>query len=212
VNLPPRVLPITPGLCASGGLSSLLGDLAEIKAAGAGGVLLREPGLAEGDMLNLATAAREIFQDGWLGIHDRPHVATLVSADAVHLGYRSLRAEVVRALVGPDVAVGVSHHCGEIGDTSMCADYRFLSPVFPPSTKPSGGETLGLVGLRSAEMMNRTWALGGVNAEVMRSVLGCGPAGVAIIGGVFSDGGVGFNMAALLRVAEAYGEREMHES
>lgn len=203
MNLPPRVLPITPGLCVSQGLSRSLGDLAEIKAAGAEGVLLREPALCDRDMLELALAAREIFSDGWLGVHDRLHIGQRVSADAVHLSFRSLGPKEAKDLIGASVALGVSHHEEELGDASMLADYRFLSPVFSPSSKTGDRSELGLAALKSATMKGRTWALGGVNERVLAAVLECGPAGVAAIGGVFSDGRPGVNMERLLRAADA---------
>ena len=181
----------------------MLGELAEIKAAGAEGVLLREPSLCDRDMLDLAFAAREIFSDGWLGVHDRAHIGQSVSADGIHLGYRSLGPEVAKGVVGVEAALGVSHHEEELNDSSMLADYRFISPVFAPTSKASSLSPLGLSALKSASMKSRTWALGGMNADVLRAVLECGPAGVAAIGGVFSEGRPGANMERLLRVARA---------
>jgi thiamine-phosphate pyrophosphorylase len=203
VNLPPRVLPITPGHCATRGISRLLGDLSELKAAGAEGVLLREPALCDRDMLELALAARELFSDGWLGVHDRAHIGRSVCADGVHLGFYSVAPEVAKRLIGESAAIGVSHHEEDLSDSSMLADYRFLSPVFAPVSKAHSLRPLGLAALASASMKDRTWALGGMNAEVSRAVLDCGIAGVAAIGGVFSDGRPGVNMERLLRVADA---------
>lgn len=197
--LPPCVLPITPDLCASKGLQAFLRELEDVHSAGAMGVLLREPSLNDRDMLELASAAREIFHDGWLGVHDRVHVGAAVSADGIHLGYHSLRPEETERLVGSDVTLGVSHHLDEIEESTMRADYRFLSPVFQATSKPTDGATLGLSRLSSAAMLNRTWALGGMNAQVLNSVLSCGPAGVAAIGGVFAEGRSGKNMEAMLR-------------
>ena len=202
MSLPPRVLPITPDACAAKGLSSFVRVLEDVHAAGAEGLLLREPSLNDRDMLELAIAARGIFHDGWLGVHDRVHIGKVVCADGVHLGFRSLLPAEARLSLGPGVAVGVSHHLDELRDSAMLADYRFLSPVFPTSSKPSAVATLGLSGLSTASMLSRTWALGGVDVEHARAALDCGAAGVAAIGGVFTDGRAGQNMEALLRAAE----------
>ena len=197
------MLPVTPGLCRAGATASLLRELSEIKSAGAGGVLLREPSLPDKEMFELASAAREIFHDGWLGVHDRSHVAVSVCADGVHLGYQSLTPEEAKKLLGQKFCVGHSQHAAELNDEAMAADYRFLSPVHPTPSKPDGAQTLGLSGLRLASMLKRTWALGGIGADEVREVLGSGVAGVAAISGVFSGGHVGANMEAMLRASGA---------
>jgi thiamine-phosphate pyrophosphorylase len=197
------VLPVTPGLCRAGTTASLLRELSDIKSAGAGGVLLREPALPDREMLELARAAREIFHDGWLGVHDRAHVAMSVRADGVHLGYQSLAPEVAKDLLGLEFSVGHSQHAAELNQLTMAADYRFLSPVYPTLSKPAGGQALGLSGLRSASMPERTWALGGIGPDEVREVLACGLAGVAAISGVFSGGRAGSNLEAMLRASGA---------
>jgi thiamine-phosphate pyrophosphorylase len=181
----------------------LLRELSDIKSAGAGGVLLREPALPDREMLELARAAREIFHDGWLGVHDRAHVAMSVRADGVHLGYQSLAPEVAKDLLGLEFSVGHSQHAAELNQLTMAADYRFLSPVYPTLSKPAGGQALGLSGLRSASMPERTWALGGIGPDEVREVLACGLAGVAAISGVFSGGRAGSNLEAMLRASGA---------
>ena len=209
MKLPPRVLPVTPGRCATGGFGALLKDLTDIKAAGAEGVLLREKALPDLELLELAKEAREIFCDGWLGVHDRAHVALLVGADAVHIGRRSLVADVVAGVVGEDMSVGLSQHEPELCVGSIPGSYRFLSPIYAPISKPLDGEELGLSSLARASLKEQTWALGGVTHERLSGLFSTGVAGVAAVGEIFDGRDVGGNMARLLSHAELAGERHL---
>ena len=177
-------------------------DLGEIKAAGAAGVLLRECLLPDSSMLELASAARDIFCDGWLGIHDRVHVALLVEADGVHLGGRSMASAVVDEISSGRAVLGVSHHLEELELDSLGSSYRFLSPIFAPTSKPLCGEALGIPGLQRATLKDRTWALGGVTPPRVADIMSCGVAGVAAIGAIFDGGDVGGDMERLLMSAE----------
>lgn len=182
-------------------------DLGEIKAAGATGVLLREYSLPDSSMLELASAAREIFSDGWLGIHDRVHVALLVEADGVHLGGRSMTRPVVEEISSGRAVLGVSHHLEELELESLASSYRFLAPIFAPISKPLYGEALGIAGLQRATLKDRTWALGGVTPPRVSDIMSCGVAGVAAIGAIFDGGDVGGDMERLLVSAECVEDR-----
>ena len=180
-------------------------DLGEIKSAGAAGVLLREYSLSDAGMLELASAAREIFSDGWLGVHDRAHVALLVDADGVHLGRSSMSSDVVEGISRDRSCLGVSHHVEELKVRSFLGSYRFLAPVFAPRSKPLYGEALGTAVLQEATLKDRTWALGGVTPERVADILSCGVAGVAAIGAIFDGGDVGTSMERLLLCADRAG-------
>ena len=203
--MPPRVLPISPGTATDGELGALIGDLRAIADAGAEGVLLRERALTDAAFLELAGVARALFSSGWLGIHDRVHVALSVGADAVHLGFKSLRPREARGLAPADVAIGHSHHSSELADEVMAADYRFLGPVHPTPSKMGWLEPLGLTSLAGLPMAGKTWAVGGIGPAEVPAVLDRGVAGVAAIGSIFGQDDVAGGMSAMLEAARAHG-------
>lgn len=197
---PPRIMPITPGSTTDSELPRLFGDLRRLLAGGGEGVLLREPLLSDKAFLELGLFARELFRGGWLGVHDKVHVALACDADAVHLGYRSLSPAVAKAVGAGSLSVGHSQHAPELGSEEMDADYRLLGPVFPTPSKAGLVDPIGLDCLSSLPMAARTWAVGGVGPKDVAAVLGAGVAGVACIGSVFGEGdpeaGIGLMLEA----------------
>src|SRR5262245_26595516 len=90
----------------------------------------------------LVEAAREVLavtrpRGAHLVINDRPDVALVVAADGVHVGQDDLGPREVRALVGPQLIVGVSTH--DLPQVSAAADepvdYVAFGPVFETRTK-----------------------------------------------------------------------------
>ena len=182
-------------------MRDLVRSLGKIAAAGAEGVLLREPALTDSEFLSLAKETREIFRGGWVGVHDRIHVAIAAGADAVHLGFRSLSPEVTTALVPTGVATGHSHHAPDHAVESMVADYRFLGPVYRTASKDGWVEPLGLPPLEGIPLARTTWAIGGIVPGNVRAVLDTGVGGVAAIGSVFGVDDAEEGMAAMLQAA-----------
>lgn len=107
-----------------------------------------------------------------------------IGADGVHLPERMaaiiprLRAEHPRYLISVAAhdldAVQAAERCG--------ADAAVVSPVFP-SNSPSAGEPLGLDGL--TQLLRATslpvYALGGVRAQTVETLIGSGVAGIAAV-------------------------------
>ncbi len=196
---PPPLLALTPGRLgpgdagggASGGEASRL--VAAVRAAvdaGLRGVLLREPGLADRAFLDLALRLREVLgADGWLGLHDRPHLAAAARAEGVHLGFRSLGVAAARAVAGPEVALGLSTHAGDDPATWAGADYLFHGPVRDTPSKHGLLEPVGPAGLaRACAATDRpVWGLGGLRPEDARAVRTAGARGMAVLGGLLGD-------------------------
>ena len=199
-------MPITPGSAEDSGLDQLFKDLRRLREGGGEGVLLREPKLSDRACLELARYARELFRDGWLGVHDRPHVALACGADAVHLGFRSLPPSSVRALAAGRLSVGHSHHLAELSALEMDADYRLIGPVHPTPSKAGLVEPLGLEALSRVSMASQTWAVGGIGPRQAREVLEAGVAGVACIGSVFGVEDPGLGIEQMLEAASSSAE------
>jgi len=121
-----------------------------------------------------------------LAVNDRPDIAMLLDADAIHLGERSLTPEQVRSFGLPrSVAVSVARH-----DTAHVrvegADAVVLSPIVGAR---KGRSPLGLTALSVASgrmgVGCRLFALGGVDAATARACLGAGASGVAVMGALW---------------------------
>jgi len=192
MRLPPRLLALTPGtLRASEPQVALLQAVAAALSSGLRGVLLREPGLDERAFLDLARALRRLLdgvEGGWLGVHDRGHLALLAGADGLHLGFRSLAPErlpsAYRAL-----AVGLSAHAADATARWAGADYLFFGPVRATPSKEGRLAPTGFDGL--AEAVERSaapvWALGGLAPDDAAAVRAAGARGIATLGGILAS-------------------------
>ena len=139
-------------------------------------IVVREPSLPDGAVLELARRLRARLDvvgatGGWLGLHDRLHLAEAACADAVHLGRTSLPLPAARTVVGDSIAIGVSSH-DEDGADYAGADFHFHAPVFPPTSKPLYGR--GVLGWDRVEEYARhcvrpVFALGGLTAARLRA-------------------------------------------
>jgi thiamine-phosphate pyrophosphorylase len=183
-RLPPALLALTPGVLDRAGLEALPAAVAAAHSAGLRGVLLREPRLGDAAVLELAERLRALLgAEGWLGLHDRPHLAAAAGADAVHLGGRSLRPEQVRPWLAPGLALGLSTHAGDAPPAPGLADYALHAPV---RAVPGKGPALGLEGLArdAARMGLPLWGLGGIGPEHAAAVIAAGARGVAVLRGI----------------------------
>ena len=184
-RLPPQLVALTPGDLEGPAVERFARRAASALRAGLRGILLREPLLSDRAVVELSTALRALLgPSGWLGLHDRPHLALGIAADAVHLGGRSLAAEPVRAWLDPTIALGVSAHAQDAAEAWRGADYLIFAPVFEVTGK---GAAQGLAGLRAAIGRSAlpTWGLGGIHPESAASVCAAGARGVAVLRGIF---------------------------
>jgi thiamine-phosphate pyrophosphorylase len=71
-------------------------------------------------------------------VNDRPDIARLTDADAVHLGQTDLPVREARRILGPSRWIGIS--CADLDQARAAvahgADSLGLGPMFPSSTKP----------------------------------------------------------------------------
>lgn len=118
-------------------------SLAEVAASllGAGVRILqyREKNLKAGAMLEecrlLARLCREA--KACFIVNDHIDIAMLVGADGVHVGQEDLPVPDVRALVGPDMIIGLSTHQPDQARAArkLGADYIGVGPIFATQTK-----------------------------------------------------------------------------
>ena len=159
-------------------------DLAEfLEAAVRGGVdvvQVRDRELPDRALLEALLAARAVTRR--LGVplvvNDRPDLAVLVEADAVHVGQDDLPVAAARRF---KLAVGLSTHAPAEIDAAD-ADYIGVGPVYATPTKegrPSVG--LGLVAYAARNARVPWFAIGGIDATNVAEVVAAGARRVAVV-------------------------------
>lgn len=158
-----------------------------LEAALAGGVNQVQLRAKERPARELLAAAQVILplcrrHEALFLVNDRVDVALAVGADGVHLGERSLPAGRVRALVGPELKIGVAVHTGT-GAGREGADYWVFGSVYPTESHP-GEPGQGLAALASVvrDSPVPVLGIGGMLPERVGAVRQAGAAGVAVLG------------------------------
>lgn len=117
-------------------------------------------------------------------VNDRADIALLANAQGVHVGQQDLNVEEARAIVGPDILVGVSTHSLEQLDAAdkTSADYVAFGPIFPTSSKENPDPVVGLHLLREARQHTRKplVAIGGITLEHAAEVFRAGADSLAV--------------------------------
>ena len=172
------------------------GTLCEaVEAALRGGVRavqLREKDLSSRELFDLACELRSLTSryGAKLLINDRLDIALATGADGVHLGESSMPVALVREMAGDRLLVGVSCHGLEraLHARESGADFITFSPVYYTPSKAPYGEPLGTGRLAEACRIVRlpVFALGGIKKDTIRSVLGAGARGIALISAILA--------------------------
>jgi thiamine-phosphate pyrophosphorylase len=117
-------------------------------------------------------------------VNDRADIAVLANAQGVHVGQQDLNVEEARAIVGPDILVGVSTHSLEQIDAAdkTSADYIAFGPIFPTSSKENPDPVVGLHLLREARQHTQKplVAIGGITLERAAEVFRAGADSLAV--------------------------------
>ena len=159
-------------------------DLGAFLAAAVNGgvdvVQLREKTLADRELLLALIEAREVTHRLAvpLVVNDRPDLAALIGADAVHVGQDDLPVREARSF---GVPVGLSTHAPEEIDAAE-ADYLGVGPVHATPTK-EGRAAVGLDLVRyAAEHATQPWfAIGGIDRTNVEEVVAAGATRIAVV-------------------------------
>ena len=166
-----------------------------VEAALDGGVTclqLREKEASAGEILALARTLLPLCRARMvpLLINDRVDIALAAGADGVHLGQDDLPLPEARALLGPDRILGATAHTVEeaLRAEAQGADYLGVGAMFPTGTKhnvvPTSPETLRAI---CEAVSIPVVAIGGVTADNLPKLAGCGMAGAAVVSAIFSQ-------------------------
>lgn len=117
-------------------------------------------------------------------VNDRPDVAAMVEAEAVHVGQEDLGVEEARAICGRARWVGVSTHTLEQVRRAVetSADYVAVGPIFHTGTKENPDAVVGVGFIRQARRLTEKplVAIGGITVERAREVYRAGADSVAV--------------------------------
>ena len=176
----PVLLALSPGDLREQDARSFLGRVERAVAGGLEAVLLRESALSDRAFLELGAELRKLVRA--LVVHDRGHLAGLLGADALQLGFRSLPPSAAAA----GMPLGFSAHADDAFEARAGADFLLLGPVLATPSKAGLVEPLGFEGLarECAREERPIWAIGGLKPAHAAAVRAAGARGMAVLSGV----------------------------
>jgi thiamine-phosphate pyrophosphorylase len=191
----PRFYPILDaGLLLRAGLS-VESFARELREAGIRFLQYRDKDAADEVLLERATLLRRIFppSDSRLILNDRVPLVLSAGYDGVHVGQDDLSPAEARALLGPEVIVGISTH-GEsqlVKAADSPVDYVAIGPVFATSSKQVPDPVVGLEGVRAARALTHKplVAIGGITRANCAAVIEAGADSVAVISDLIQSPG-----------------------
>jgi thiamine-phosphate pyrophosphorylase len=121
-------------------------------------------------------------------INDNYEAAIKCGADGVHVGIEDAPVAEIRRIAGDDFIIGATAKTVEQAKLaeSSGADYLGVGAVFPSPTKTNAvritpqqlSEICGCVSIPAV-------AIGGISAENVHTIKGCGHKGIAVVSAVF---------------------------
>ena len=178
---------------------------------GADCVQLREPELADRELAQRAARLVETVKP--LGaavvVNDRPDVAVIAGADAVHLGQRDLTVADARKITGFELLIGVSTSNVKEAERAMIdgADSCGVGPMFASSTKKKDvivGPMYLMEYLRHDPPLPPHLAIGGITPENVIEVVAAGARGVAVSSAICAARDPGDAARQLREVVDRY--------
>lgn len=138
-------------------------------------------------------------------VNDNVDIAIKSGADGIHVGQEDMAAKDVRALVGPDMIIGVSAHDVKeaVEAVKNGADYLGLGACFNTSTK-TDVSTMPISLLKEiADAVDvPTCGIGGISLKNIEQLKGSGIDGVAVVSAIFAAEDPGAATAKLLELSK----------
>lgn len=121
-------------------------------------------------------------------VNDRIDIAVASDADGVHLGQDDFPIGLARRIMGKDKIIGGSAGTREeaLKCVSEGADYIGFGPVYPTSSKDDAAPATGVNIIKGLlnEISLPLIAIGGINVDNVREIMGAGAHGIAVISAV----------------------------
>lgn len=138
-------------------------------------------------------------------VNDSVEIALECGADGVHVGQSDIKGRDIRAMIGPDMILGISAGTVEeaVAAEKAGADYIGVGAVFATGTKKNA-RNLSIEKLReiSGSVTIPVVAIGGIKADNMDLLAGSGVDGVAVVSAIFAAENPGEATANLLNKAK----------
>ena len=181
---------------------------------GADALQLRLKNCPDREVLAIARDLRRLTRDQgiFFVVNDRPDIAILAAADAVHVGQDDLPAAAVRALAPAGMRVGVSTHSLEQAREAIAAgaDHVGVGPIYATETRGyAAGKGLGLLRAVAAEVRVPIIAIGGITTANAAAARAAGAGAVAVCRAVLAAPDI---EAATRQIKEALAHHEEHEA
>jgi thiamine-phosphate pyrophosphorylase len=138
-------------------------------------------------------------------INDNVEIALQTGADGVHVGQEDLEAGKVRAMLGPDKLIGVSAHNVEqaLRAQAAGADYLGVGAAFVTGTKTDAKPIpTKMIRAITKAVTIPVVAIGGITADNVLNLKGCGLDGVAVVSALFGQPDPKAAAVELRRLAE----------
>ncbi len=179
----------------------------KVLAAGVTFLQLREKDLSDEAFLAEANKIKPLAQKYHIPfvINDNIGVAIKCGADGVHVGQSDIVDKDVRALVGPDMILGISANTVETAKRAEAsgADYIGVGAVFGTATKKDA-QAISVERLREicAAVSIPVVAIGGINEHNILQLANSGIDGVAVISAIFAKPDVAAATRTLRNLSE----------
>lgn len=183
-------------------------DVATVLENGATFLQIREKELDSASFLAEAKKLKELagrFHVPFV-VNDSVEIALACGADGVHVGQSDIVGKDVRAMIGPDMILGISANTVETARAAQAAgaDYIGVGAVFGTTTKKDA-KNLTVPQLRAIcdSVDIPVVAIGGVNAGNIAQLQGSGVDGVAVVSALFAAQDIGAATRDLLEKARS---------
>ncbi|MCW1407699.1 thiamine phosphate synthase [Rhizobium sp. 1AS11] len=180
-------LVLDPDLCAG------IGMVETARLAIAGGatmVQLRDKHAGTIGMIETGRALKQalVGTGALLIVNDDVEAAIAIGADGLHIGQEDMDAMRARAMVGPDVILGLSVENEALAgavDPDLI-DYTGVGPVFATPTKADHKQPIGFDGLARLVKASPvpSVAIGGLKADHVAQVFAAGAKGLAVVSAI----------------------------
>ncbi|RXT25147.1 thiamine-phosphate diphosphorylase [Rhizobium leguminosarum] len=180
-------LVLDPDLCAG------IGMVETARLAVAGGatmVQLRDKHAGTIRMIETGRALKQAL-DGTgalLIVNDDVEAAIAIGADGLHIGQEDMDAMRARAMVGPEMILGLSVESEALANAvdPDLIDYTGVGPVFATPTKADHKQPIGFDGLARLVKASPvpSVAIGGLKADHVAQVFAAGASGLAVVSAI----------------------------
>lgn len=180
-------LVLDPDLCAG------IGMIETARLAVAGGatmVQLRDKHAGTASMIETGRALKEtlVGTGALLIVNDDVEAAVAIGADGLHVGQEDMNASRARAMIGPEMILGLSVETARLAaavDPDI-VDYAGVGPVFATPTKADHKQPIGFDGLARLVKASPVpaVAIGGLKAEHVAEVFAAGANGLAVVSAI----------------------------